>query len=269
MPELRIHYTHDRRTLRRAGADPARHGRLRRRACCRRLSPASCSAPVSRSMRRSTSSSCPTPSARARSSQAFRRPAHEVSRATTTTTWSLAQYRLVTEGLGLRHLRLVLGNSMGGMHTWIWGVKYPDFMDALVPMASQPTEMSSRNWMMRRLHHRFDPQRSGLERRQLHRAAALAPGRQRVLRHRHQRRHAGLPEGWRRHARRPTSCSTSAWPRRSAPMPTTSCTSGNPRATTTRRRARAHPGRAPGHQLRPTTSATRPRPASWSASSSA
>jgi homoserine O-acetyltransferase len=63
----------------------------------------------------------------------------------------VAQYRLVTEGLGLRHLRLVLGNSMGGMHTWIWGAKYPDFMDALVPMASQPAEMSSRNWMMRRL----------------------------------------------------------------------------------------------------------------------
>ena len=62
-----------------------------------------------------------------------------------------AQYRLVREGLGIRRLRLVLGNSMGGMHAWIWGVTYPDFMDALVPMASQPTEMSSRNWMMRRL----------------------------------------------------------------------------------------------------------------------
>ena len=62
-----------------------------------------------------------------------------------------AQYRLVAEGLGLRHLRLVLGNSMGGMHTWIWGEKYPGFMDALVPMASQPTEMSGRNWMMRRM----------------------------------------------------------------------------------------------------------------------
>jgi homoserine O-acetyltransferase len=62
-----------------------------------------------------------------------------------------AQYKLVTEGLGVRHLRLVLGNSMGGMHTWIWGVKYHDFMDALVPMASQPSEMSSRNWMMRRM----------------------------------------------------------------------------------------------------------------------
>ena len=63
----------------------------------------------------------------------------------------LAQYKLVTEGLGIRHLRLVMGNSMGGMHTWLWGVAYPDFMDALVPMASQPTEMSSRNWMMRRM----------------------------------------------------------------------------------------------------------------------
>jgi homoserine O-acetyltransferase len=63
----------------------------------------------------------------------------------------VAQHRLVTEGLGIRHARLVMGNSMGGMHTWIWGVRYPDFMDALVPMASQPTEMASRNWMLRRL----------------------------------------------------------------------------------------------------------------------
>ena len=62
-----------------------------------------------------------------------------------------AQYRLVTEGLGIRRLRLVLGNSMGGMHAWIWGMRYPKLMDALVPMASQPTEISSRNWMMRRL----------------------------------------------------------------------------------------------------------------------
>ncbi|RZI95978.1 MAG: alpha/beta fold hydrolase [Variovorax sp.] len=62
-----------------------------------------------------------------------------------------AQFRLVTEGLGVKHLRLVIGNSMGGMHAWIWGVQHPAFMDALVPMGSQPTEMSSRNWMMRRL----------------------------------------------------------------------------------------------------------------------
>jgi homoserine O-acetyltransferase/O-succinyltransferase len=62
-----------------------------------------------------------------------------------------AQYRLVKEHLGVRHLRLVLGNSMGGMQTWIWAEKYPDFMDIAVPMASLPTEMSSRNWMLRRL----------------------------------------------------------------------------------------------------------------------
>ncbi len=62
-----------------------------------------------------------------------------------------AQYRLLKEGLGVSHLRLVIGNSMGGMHTWLWGEKYPDFMDALAPMAAQPTAMSSRNWMMRRL----------------------------------------------------------------------------------------------------------------------
>src|SRR5436309_14189870 len=62
-----------------------------------------------------------------------------------------AQYRLVKEGLGIRHLRLVIGNSMGGMHTWLWGEKYPSFMDALVPMASQPTPMASRNWMLRRM----------------------------------------------------------------------------------------------------------------------
>ena len=62
-----------------------------------------------------------------------------------------AQYRLVTEHLGVRHLRVIIGNSMGGMQTWVWGVKYPGFMDALVPMASQPTAMSSRNWILRRL----------------------------------------------------------------------------------------------------------------------
>ena len=62
-----------------------------------------------------------------------------------------AQHRLVTEGLGIKHVRLVMGNSMGGMHSWLWGANHPDFMDALAPMASQPTEMASRNWMLRRL----------------------------------------------------------------------------------------------------------------------
>jgi homoserine O-acetyltransferase len=62
-----------------------------------------------------------------------------------------AQYRLVTEGLNIKHLRLVIGNSMGGMHTWIWGVRYPQMMDVLVPMASQPSAMAARNWMLRRM----------------------------------------------------------------------------------------------------------------------
>ncbi|QIG99359.1 MULTISPECIES: alpha/beta fold hydrolase [unclassified Bradyrhizobium] len=61
-----------------------------------------------------------------------------------------AQYRLVTEGLGIKHLRLVIGNSMGGMHSWIWGVRYPQMMDILVPMASQPSAMGARNWILRR-----------------------------------------------------------------------------------------------------------------------
>jgi homoserine O-acetyltransferase/O-succinyltransferase len=62
-----------------------------------------------------------------------------------------AQHLLVTQGLGVPRLRLVLGNSMGGMHAWLWGTSFPDAMDAIVPMAAQPTEMASRNWMLRRL----------------------------------------------------------------------------------------------------------------------
>jgi homoserine O-acetyltransferase len=62
-----------------------------------------------------------------------------------------AQYRLIKEGLGIKHLRLVIGNSMGGMHAWLWAEKYPDVMDAVVPMASQPTAMAARNWILRRM----------------------------------------------------------------------------------------------------------------------
>ena len=61
-----------------------------------------------------------------------------------------AQYRLVREGLGIEHLKLIIGNSMGGMQTWLWGTQYPSFADYLVPMASTPSAMSGRNWMMRR-----------------------------------------------------------------------------------------------------------------------
>jgi homoserine O-acetyltransferase len=60
-----------------------------------------------------------------------------------------AQYRLVTEGLKVNHLLLVMGTSMGGMQTWMWGVRYPTFMDGLVPLASVPTQIAGRNRMMR------------------------------------------------------------------------------------------------------------------------
>ena len=63
----------------------------------------------------------------------------------------VATHRLVGEHLGLNHLRLVLGTSMGGMQSWMWGAMYPGFMDGLVPIASQPTAMSGRNWMYRRI----------------------------------------------------------------------------------------------------------------------
>jgi homoserine O-acetyltransferase len=62
-----------------------------------------------------------------------------------------AQYKLLTEGLGVAHLRLVMGTSMGGMHTWVWGEKYPDFMDALMPLASLPVQIAGRNRMIRRM----------------------------------------------------------------------------------------------------------------------
>ncbi len=62
-----------------------------------------------------------------------------------------AQHRLVTEALEVDHLRLVMGTSMGGMHTWVWGAHFPDFMDALMPMASLPAAIAGRNRMMRRM----------------------------------------------------------------------------------------------------------------------
>ncbi len=60
-----------------------------------------------------------------------------------------ADYRLLTEGLKVNHLRLVMGTSMGGMHTWLWGERHPDFMDALLPLASLPTQISGRNRIWR------------------------------------------------------------------------------------------------------------------------
>jgi homoserine O-acetyltransferase len=63
----------------------------------------------------------------------------------------VAQHRLLTEGLNVAHLKLVMGLSLGGMMTWLFGGMFQDFMDALVPVASQPGPMSGRNWIQRRI----------------------------------------------------------------------------------------------------------------------
>jgi homoserine O-acetyltransferase/O-succinyltransferase len=62
-----------------------------------------------------------------------------------------AQFRLLTEGLAVNHARLVMGTSMGGMHSWLWGETHADFMDALMPLASLPAQISGRNRAWRRL----------------------------------------------------------------------------------------------------------------------
>jgi homoserine O-acetyltransferase len=62
-----------------------------------------------------------------------------------------ADHRMLTEVLGVNHLRLVMGTSMGGMHTWVWGERYPDFMDALLPLASVPGPIAGRNRAWRRV----------------------------------------------------------------------------------------------------------------------
>jgi homoserine O-acetyltransferase len=62
-----------------------------------------------------------------------------------------AQHRLLTEGLGVTHLKLIMGTSMGCMHAWVWGERYPSFVDALVPLACAPTAIAGRNRMIRKL----------------------------------------------------------------------------------------------------------------------
>src|ERR1700689_2514922 len=62
-----------------------------------------------------------------------------------------AQHLLVTEGLGVQHLRLILGTSMGCMHSFVWGESYPDFMDALMPLACLPVQIAGRNRVWRKM----------------------------------------------------------------------------------------------------------------------
>ena len=141
-----------------------------------------------------------------------------------------AQHRLLTEGLKVDHLRLVIGTSMGGMHTWLWGETYPEFMDALMPLASLPTQIAGRNRMMRRTAMdsiRSDPEwkggeyeaqpRAGLTGAHLHAAvhgqqpAPVAEGRADARRGGSLLRRAGpgaAEDRWTR-----TTCSTSSTPR--------------------------------------------------------
>src|SRR5262249_778388 len=62
-----------------------------------------------------------------------------------------AEHRLLVDGLGVNHLRLIMGTSMGGMHAWVWAEKHPDFMDGIVPLASVPTAIAGRNRMFRKM----------------------------------------------------------------------------------------------------------------------
>ena len=62
-----------------------------------------------------------------------------------------AQHELLEKGLGVNHLRLVMGTSMGCMHSWIWGETYPDFMDALMPLACLPVQIAGRNRLWREM----------------------------------------------------------------------------------------------------------------------
>ena len=63
----------------------------------------------------------------------------------------LAQHELLEKGLGVNHLRLVMGTSMGCMHSWVWGETYPDFMDAMMPLACLPVQIAGRNRVWRKM----------------------------------------------------------------------------------------------------------------------
>jgi homoserine O-acetyltransferase/O-succinyltransferase len=171
-----------------------------------------------------------------------------------------AHYRLAKEGFGISHLRLIIGNSMGGMHTRIWGGKYPAYMDALVPMASQPTEMASRNWMLRRMMLetiRNDPDYNGgnytAQPRMMKyaiNAYGIATGGG-TLAYQMQAPTAAKPTRW----------STTGWPRRSLRTSTTSSTSGKPRTTTIPPPDWSGSRPRCSRSMPPTTSAIRRKPA--------
>ncbi len=241
---------HGRRADRRAGADPARHRRLGRRHARARRSPASCSAPASRSTRARYYIILPDAIGTGKSSQALRRPAREVpalqlrrhgrravpaghrapGRARTCAWSSAIRWAACRPGSGAQ--------KYPGLH----GRAGADGLAADRDVRPQLDDAAP--------DHRLDPQRPRVERRQLHRSSRAARSSPRCS-------SASPPTAAtrrctrpRRRARRPTRCSTDAPDaRRSRPMPTTSSTSGIRRATTTPSpRPGAHPGDGAGHQ---------------------
>ena len=177
LPELRLHYrtvgTPQRDAtgrVRNAVHRHARHGRHRRAVCrarlCRRAVRAGPTARRREVLRRHArrighgKSSKPSDGLRAK----FPRYGYQ--------DMVRAQYLLMTEALGASRLRLVMGTSMGGMHTWVWGETYPDAMDALMPLASLPDQISGTQSCLAARGDRCHPDRPELEGRQLHDAAA-------------------------------------------------------------------------------------------------
>ena len=105
-----------------------------------------------------------------------------------------AQYRLVKEGLGVKHLRLVIGNSMGGMQTWIWGEKYPRHDGCAGADGLAADRDGGAQLDVAADHDRDHPQRSGLQWRQLTSQPQMMKYAISAYRHRQRRRHARLSE---------------------------------------------------------------------------
>ena len=87
-----------------------------------------------------------------------------------------AQYELLTKKLGVNHLRLVMGTSMGGMQTWVWGETYPDFMDALMPLASNAGRDCRPQSHLAPHGHGCDSRRSRMARRRIQDATDAGAG---------------------------------------------------------------------------------------------
>ena len=178
LPHLRHPETDAQGVVRNAVLDHARHGRLERAVRRRRTLPACCSARAT--ARRQPLLHRPARRHRPRPiEQAERRPARASFPHYGYRDMIEAEHRLLTDGLGVNHLRLVMGTSMGGMHTWLWGETYPDFMDALMPLASLPDADLRPQPRVAAHGDRRDPRRSGVEGRRLHHAAARACARPR------------------------------------------------------------------------------------------